>query len=110
MMLLILIRIRRGAARLLALVWLHRTSAAVGLRSQVAQAADIEEVTPHMVCASVQIAMVRLGHLIKEPCPSVTVHNSCCLQEPQNERAKQAVMADLYRMVLVIIVAGPAPS
>jgi hypothetical protein len=104
MMLLILIRIHRGAARLLALIWLHRTSADVGLRAQVAQAADIEEVAPHVVCAPVHVAMVRLSRLITELCPSVTVHNSCCrLQEPQNERPEQAVMADLYRMVVVIV-------
>jgi hypothetical protein len=107
MVLLILVRIHRGAATLLALVRLHRTSADVGLRAQVGQAANIEEVAPHVVCAPVQIAMGQLGHLINESCPSLTVHNSSyCLQELQNERPEQAVMADLYRMVVVIIVAG----
>lgn len=78
MVLLILIRVHYGATGLLALIRLHRTSADAGLRAQIGQAADIEEVAPHVVCAQVQAAMVRLPGLISGLCRSVIVRIPCC--------------------------------
>lgn len=76
MMLLILVRVDHSAAGLLALIWLHRTSADVGLRAQIGQTTDIEQVAPHLVRDQGETAMLR--RLITEPRRAVIARIPCC--------------------------------